>query len=71
MRYEFTDDEWTAIRPLLSNEPRCAACGRPAYTQRRWVLHSGAPCRDLPGSLVHCHRLNRCAVASERFSKSR
>ena len=25
MLYEFTDDEWTAIRSLLPNEPRCAA----------------------------------------------
>jgi hypothetical protein len=37
MRYEFTDNEWIAIGSLLSNEPRCAACGQLAYTQRRWL----------------------------------
>src|SRR6186713_3136895 len=52
MRYELTDDEWTAIRMLLPNKPR----GVPRVNDRRvlngifWVLRSGAPWRDLPMS---------------------
>src|SRR3974390_185579 len=50
MRYELTDHEWTAIRPMLPNKPR----GVPRVDDRRvlngifWVLRSGAPWRDLP-----------------------
>jgi len=50
MRYELTDDEWAAIRPMLPNKPR----GVPRVNDRRvlngifWVLRSGAPWRDLP-----------------------
>jgi transposase len=50
MRYELTDDEWTAIRPMLPNKPR----GVPRVNDRRvlngifWILRSGAPWRDLP-----------------------
>ena len=45
MRYELTDDEWTAIKPMLPNKPR----GVPRVNVRRvlngifWVLRSGAP----------------------------
>jgi transposase len=52
MRYELTDDEWTTIKPMLPNKPR----GVPRVNDRRvlngifWVLRSGAPLRDLPGS---------------------
>ncbi len=54
MRYELTDDEWTAIKPMLPNKPR----GVPRVNDRRvlngifWVLRSGAPWRDLPQNLV-------------------
>ena len=50
MRYELTDHEWAAIRPMLPNKPR----GVPRVNDRRvlngifWVLRSGAPWRDLP-----------------------
>jgi transposase len=50
MRYELTDHEWVAIRPMLPNKPR----GVPRVNDRRvlnrifWVLRSGAPWRDLP-----------------------
>jgi transposase len=52
MRYELTDDEWTAIKSMLPNKPR----GVPRVNDRRvlngifCVLRSGAPWRDLPGS---------------------
>src|SRR5258706_5425917 len=50
MRYELTDFEWAAIKPMLPNKPR----GVPRVNDRRvlngifWVLQSGAPWRDLP-----------------------
>ena len=50
MRYELSDYEWTAIKPMLPNKPR----GVPRVNDRRvlngifWVLRSGAPWRDLP-----------------------
>jgi transposase len=52
MRYELTDHEWTAIKPMLPNKPRGVA----RVNDRRvlngifWVLRSGAPWRDLPES---------------------
>jgi len=54
MRYELTDHEWKAIKPMLPNKPR----GVPRVNDRRvlngifWVLRSGAPWRDLPMNLV-------------------
>jgi hypothetical protein len=45
MRYELSDYEWTAIKPMLPNKPR----GVRRLNDRRvlngifWVLRSGAP----------------------------
>jgi transposase len=59
MRYELTDHEWAAIKPMLPNKPR----GIPRVNDRRvlngvfWVLRSGAPWRDRPqkfGSYTTC-----------------
>jgi len=53
MRYELTDHEWVAIKPMLPNKPRCV----PRVNDRRvlngifWVLRSSAPWRDLPDDL--------------------
>ena len=50
MRYQLSDYEWTAIKPMLPNKPR----GVRRVNDRRvlngifWVLRSGAPWRDLP-----------------------
>ena len=50
MRYELADYEWSAIKPMLPNKTR----GVRRVNDRRllngifWVLHSGAPWRDLP-----------------------
>jgi len=48
MRYELSDYEWTAIKPMLPNKPR----GVRRVNDRRvlngifWVLRSGAPWRE-------------------------
>jgi transposase len=50
MRYELSDYEWTAIKPMLPNKSH----GVRRVNDRRvlngifWVLRSGAPWRDLP-----------------------
>ena len=60
MRYELSDYEWAAIKPMLPNKPR----GVRRVNDRRvlngifWVLRSGAPWRDLPetyGALTTCY----------------
>jgi transposase len=60
MRYEITDHEWAALKPMLPNKPH----GVPRVNDRRvlngifWVLRSGAPWRDLPqefGTYTTCY----------------
>jgi transposase len=63
MRYELTDYEWSAIRPMLPGRAR----GVRRVDDRRvlngicWVLRSGAPWRDLPD----CYGL--CTTCYNRF----
>jgi transposase len=51
-RYELTDEQWALIEPLLPQ--RTATTGRKPKDPRQtlngivWILHSGAPWRDLP-----------------------
>ena len=55
MRYELSDYEWTAIKPMLPNKPR----GIRRVNDRRVlngifrVLRSGAPWRDPPLRALH------------------
>ena len=80
MRYELTDHEWTAIKPMLPNKPR----GVSRVNDRRdlngifWVLRSGAPWRDLPedfGPYTTCHnrfvRWRRAALRSFNWASIR
>jgi transposase len=66
MRYELSDYEWSVIKPTLPNKPR----GIPRVDDRRilngifWVLRSGAPWRDLPGSYgPHTTCYSFCSLA--------
>lgn len=51
-RHELTDEQWALISPLLPK--RTARTGRPPKDLRLmlngilWILHTGAPWRDLP-----------------------
>ena len=51
-RHELTDEQWVLIEPLVP--PSAARTGRPPRDRRTllngisWVLHTGAPWRDLP-----------------------
>lgn len=53
-RYELTERQWNRIAPLLSHCRRGHGAGRPATDDRPivngilWILHTGAPWRDLP-----------------------
>ena len=53
MRYELTDYEWPAIKPVLPNKPRGVARveDRRVLNGIFWILSSSAPWRDLPESL--------------------
>ena len=59
MRYELTDHEWAAIKPMLPNKPR----GVPRVNDRRvlngifWVLRSGAPVARSAKQLRSVHHL--------------
>jgi len=51
-RHELTDEQWALIEPFVP--PRAARTGRPGRDRRIllngifWILHTGAPWRDLP-----------------------
>jgi transposase len=50
MRYELSDYEWTAIKPMLPNKPRGVrrANDRRVLNNIFWIPRSGALWRDLP-----------------------
>ena len=58
-RYDFPDDAWMLISPLLPPERGVSKAGRPYLEHRQvmngifWVLCSGAPWRDLPERYGH------------------
>ena len=53
-RYELSDQQWARIAPLFPHPTHHGKPGRPAHDQRvivngiLWILHTGAPWRDLP-----------------------
>jgi len=55
-RYEISDARWDRIAPLFPQRTRPGKAGRPPCDNRPivngilWVLHTGAPWRDLPES---------------------
>lgn len=62
-RHELTDEQWALVDPLI---PRKAArTGRPRKDRRLilngilWILHTGAPWRDLPERFGSCKTVHR------------
>src|SRR4051812_33886931 len=53
-RYELSDLQWARIAPLFPHPTHPGKPGRPGHDQRPivngilWILHTGAPWRDLP-----------------------
>jgi transposase len=53
-RYELSDSQWTRIAPLLPHPTHHGQAGHPFNEFRPivdgilWILHTGAPWRDLP-----------------------
>jgi transposase len=65
MRYELTDNEGAAVRPLLPNKPPAVprVDGRRVRDGIFWVLRSGASWRDLR----RAHHLANLADIAELF----
>ena len=53
-RYQLSDPQWARIARLFPQRTRPGAAGRPPSDNRPivngipWILHTGAPWRDLP-----------------------
>jgi transposase len=78
MRYELSDYEWTAIKPMLPNKPhgvrRVSDCR--VLNGIFWILRSVAPWRDLPetyGPRTTCYnrfvRWRRAMSVATRYDK--
>jgi transposase len=50
MRYDLSDYEWTAVKPMLPDKPRGVQRVNDCRVLNGilWVLRSGVPWRDLP-----------------------
>ncbi|MEH0835374.1 IS5 family transposase [Pectobacterium cacticida] len=81
-RYDFPDEAWTLISPMLPPERGSSKGGRPYFAHRRvmngifWVLCSGAPWRDLPERYGHWktiynrfNRWSKTGVMNSIFNK--
>lgn len=71
-RHELTDEQWVLIEPLLPRKKhRKGAAGRKPVDRRTllngilWILHTGAPWRDLP------ERFGNWKTVHHHFSKWR
>src|SRR4051812_7741411 len=70
-RYELSDRQWSRLAPLLSGRPHPGKAGRPPCDLRAvvngilWILHTGAPWRDLP------ERYGLCKTVFARFNRWR
>jgi transposase len=67
-RYELSDRQWERIAPLFAHPRHHGKPGRPAGDYRvivngiLWILHTGAPWRDLP------ERYGPCKTVWRRFN---
>ena len=72
MRYELTDGEWVAIKPMLPNKPR----GVPRVNDRRvlngifWVLRSGHRGATYPMTLVRTPRATTASFAGDELGST-
>lgn len=67
-RYELSDRQWARLAPLFLSQPQPGQAGRPPCDYRAvvngilWILHTGAPWRDLP------ERYGSCKTVFSRFN---
>jgi transposase len=53
-RYELSDEQWARVEPLMPDRTHRGKAGHPFHDHRPvvngilWILHTGAPWRDLP-----------------------
>jgi transposase len=70
-RYDLSDEQWARIEPLLPHRTHHGKAGRPFKDHRPlvdgslWILHTGAPWRDLP------ERYGPWKTVSDRFYRWR
>ena len=70
-RYELTDEQWARIEPMLPDRFHHGKAGHPFNDHRPlvngilWILHTGAPWRDLP------ERYGPWKTVSDRFYRWR
>jgi transposase len=64
MRYELTDDEWTAVKPMLPNKPS----GVPRVNDRRvlnGIFRGGVPLQAVEASRARTKRVTSMPCPSE------
>ena len=73
-RYEIDDVQWEKIKPFLGNTPK--KTGRPQADNRKllngvlWIMHTGAPWRDLPEYYGPCKQCTNGFLSGRKTKNS-